>query len=327
MTSAREAYTSLSELFKIAFPDNRKGRSFAVMAEILDTFMDESSDQEQKDVFCVAAVLANEKIYRPLEDEWVKRLDEDGIKYFRASDCKSVRGAFEHLRKKCGSFEAAKKVADAVREDLEHLLIPSHWIGFGAGVIVPEYKAVLREFPEARFFFSEDETVPAYTQVMYEVAREVRKKAKGFGVAYIVDDSTYSEKIVHAFYATKKNHPTVGTSMKTIAPLDDKETPALQMADLFASVVKDIFLDWLAHESSGPDLGEWHSHVERIGRFDKAVMAKSLLKTFKSSRFAKGTLARQFIPERKMTKSEIKQQRRALVRKLLNQVEFKDVQQ
>jgi len=72
VTSAREAYTSLSELFKIAFPDNRKGRSFAVMAEMLDTFMDESSDQEQKDVFCVAAVLANEKIYRPLEDEWVK---------------------------------------------------------------------------------------------------------------------------------------------------------------------------------------------------------------------------------------------------------------
>jgi len=289
------------------------------MDKVLDTFMDESADKEQKEVFCVGAVLANEQIYKPLEAEWLNRLQKDDLEYFRASDCKSVHGAFEHLRKKYGSFEAAKKVADAVREDLESLLVSRPWIGFCTGVIVPEYRAVLTEFPEARFFYPEDETVPAYRQVMYEAARQVRKNAKEYGVAYIVDNSTYSERITHAFYATKQNHPIVGSSMKTIAPMDDKETPALQMADLFTNAMKDIFLKWLVSGEASPELGHWHNHVDRIGRFDKAVMARSLLKTFKSPRLAKGTLARQYISPSKPSKRDLKRMRRKRVKELMDE--------
>src|SRR5208282_3838669 len=135
------------------------------------------------------------------------------------------------------------------------------------------------------------------------------RKAKDFGVAYIVDDSTYTERIKQAFDATKTNHPTVATSMKTIAALDDKETPALQMADLFANVCKDIFLDWLRSGAQHPEFGKWHDHIDRMGKFDKGVMLHSLLKTLKSPRLAKGTLARQFIPEHRITKSKRKQMR------------------
>jgi hypothetical protein len=312
MAPAMEGYISLSELFKIGIPRKRHGRFFMVMTQVFDSFLDESSDKTQKDIFCVAAFLANERLWKPLEERWVKRLQQDQVRYFRASDCKTVHGPFEHLRKVHGSFDAAKKVADALRADLEDLLVPSRWIGFCLGVIIPEYKAVLQEFPEANRCYGKDPTVAAYQQIMYEVVRVVRKKAKEFGVAFIVDASTYSARIRHAFEAMKTNHPTIGQSAKTCAPFDDKETPALQMADLLASVTKDIFLEWLRKGTQYPELGKWHDHIERIGKVDAALMLRTLTRTFKSPRFVKGTLARQFIRQTKVTKGERKRMRRAL---------------
>jgi hypothetical protein len=319
VNSALEGYTSLSEVFKIAFRRKNHGRLFMVMTQLLESFLDESSDQEQKDIFCVAAFLANERLWKPLEDRWVKRLQQDHVKYFRASDCKAVRGAFDHLRKEYGSFLEAKKVADTLRAELEDILVSSHWIGFGLGVVMPDYKAVLQEYPIARRFYAEDPTVAAYSQIMYEVAREVRKKAKGFGVAYIVDDSSYSDKIRHAFDAMKVNHPTIGVSAKTCAPFDDKDTPALQMADLLANVTKDIFLEWLPRGGPYAELGKWHDHFERFGKWDKKHMVKSLGRNLTSPRFVKGTIARQPVPQIKMTKSERKQKRRILPNELIRE--------
>lgn len=288
------------------------------MTPILHSFLDESSDQKQQNIFCVAAFLANRPHWGALQARWVERLRQDDVGYFRASDCKSVRGAFSHLRTKHGSFLKAKEAADKLRVELETILLSpaSHWIGFATAVVVPDYDAVRREFSPAGYFFGEDKTIPAYRQVMYEIARTVRKKAKKFGVAYVVDASTYSARIKQAFGATKENHPVVGMSMKMIEALDDKSTPALQMADLFANACKDIFLDWLALGSQYPKLGKWGSHIERIGKFDRRVMLHSLLRTINSPRLAKGTLARQPMPDRQLTKAERKQMRRKIVERL-----------
>jgi len=279
---------------------------------VLDTFIDESSDREQRNIFCVAAVLANEFIYKPLEEKWTERLNADGIDYFRASDCRSVHGAFEHLRKKCGSLEAAKKVADAVWFDLESLLLTSPWLGFSTGVIIPEYKAVWEASLEARRCYAKDPTVAAYHQTMYEVTRTVRKKAKGFQVMFVVDDSTYSDKIRDAFKGMKINHPTIGSSAKGCIPLNDKDTPALQMADLFASITKDLFLQAIKQGGKYMELGKWHNHIDRIGKLNAEAMLNSLRHTFNSPRFLKGTIARQHVPEPKITKGEKKRIRRAL---------------
>jgi hypothetical protein len=88
--------------------------------------------------------------------------------------------------------------------------------------------------------------------------------------------------------------------------------PALQMADLLANVTKDILLEWLRKGTRYPELGRFRDHIERLGKFDAAVMLRTLTRTFKSPRFAKGTLARQFIRKSKMTKGERKRMRRAL---------------
>jgi hypothetical protein len=203
-------------IFNCVFP-NSYGRYFAVAAQVLDAFIDESSDQKSKEVFCVAGFLAHERFWKALEEQWVKRLRADGVKYFRSTDCKSVRGPFEHLRKVYGSLVAAKKAADTLRADLESILVSpqSHWHGFSLGVVIPEYNHILKKYPESRIFYAKDPTVAAYSQIMYEIVRTVRRKARKFGVAYILDASNYSNRIKHAFDAMKVHHPRVGVSAKS----------------------------------------------------------------------------------------------------------------
>lgn len=289
---------------------------FAVIVQIpqLDCFLDESTDETRKDVFAVGAFLASEKYWKPLQIDWTKRLAKDGVAYFRATSCKTVTGPFYHLRKQCGSLQKAKKVAAEIRADLENILLASNWIGFGIGIVMPDYKKVLKLIPEARLFYSPDPTIAAYSATMYEVLRAVRLRAPGHQVAYVIDESSYSPKIKKAFDALKKNHPAIGKTATTLIPLDDKVTPPLQMADLIASVTKDLFLEWAraANLRYAPLNAKWRNHFEKIGKWDEKYMLNSLIKNFKSPRFKKGLLPRQDAP--KVTKSQRKAMRKALVK-------------
>ena len=293
---------------------------FAVVVEIgvLDSFLDESSDQEQKHVLCVGAFLGQKRYLDEIQNRWIDRLGQDGVAYFSAKECKSVRGPFEHLRERYG-LQKAKQMTEVIRNDLENILLGSHWIGFGFGIIIRDYESVLAEFPIANRFYAADPTEHIYAQAMYEVTRAVRREAKRWGVAFVIDESTYSDHIIAAYKAMKKNQPVIAESAKTILPLDDKVTPSLQMADLLASVTKDVFLDWIINypeRKTAPIPKRWGNNVEKIGKWDRAFMLHSLYKTLSSPRFAKDTLARRTLRELKMTKSERKKQRKELIARL-----------
>ncbi|MGD0235362.1 MAG: DUF3800 domain-containing protein [Syntrophorhabdales bacterium] len=283
------------------------------MMPILTAYLDESADEKRKDFFCVGAILTSEYHWKEIEKRWAKRLSEDDIEYFSATNCKAVKGPFWKLRKKCGSFLLAKKTADKIRSDLEEILLSFPWIGFGIGIFMSDYKEVLNTSLIATTFYSEDPTIAAYSQAMYEIVRAVRREAQKYAVAYIIDDSTYSDKIINAFKALKKIHPTLAKSIATILPLDDKTVPSLQAADLIANITKDGFLEWLNKGTSRayPLKVQWRSHFELIGIGDKDHIFRSLSRTIKSQRFTKGLL-----PEQRVSGRERKQRRKVLMKKL-----------
>ena len=106
---------------------------------MFDSYLDESSDQRQECVVCVASFLARERHWRHIQQLWMDRLAKDGIEYFSAKECKAVQGPFRHLRRIHGSLEAARAVAAGIRFDLEAILLSeSQWRGFCVGVIVPD---------------------------------------------------------------------------------------------------------------------------------------------------------------------------------------------
>jgi Protein of unknown function (DUF3800) len=277
------------------------------MTHVVDTFCDESSDQKQQEILCVSGFVAYSHFWKPLERQWVETLAREGVRYFSAKECKSVQGPFYHLRKKCGSLEAAKEKAASIRASLENILVPSpsqppaQWHGFALGVVIPDYNDVLQKIPIAHRFYAKDPTVAAYMQIMYEIVRVVRRNLKGWGVAYIIDRSNDSPKIAHAFEAMKKHHPTCGKSAKTCAPFDDEETPGLQMADMFAGAMRERFEQWIASGRKSDLCGKWITNTAnaKVGLWDKDFMLKSLSRTVRHPRFKAGTLTPQPPPSRR----------------------------
>lgn len=283
----------------------------------LHAYLDESADEKQEKAFCIGAFLANEEARNAIQAAWVKQLEKDEIAYFRASDCKAVKGAFARLRKEHSSLQLAREAAAKIRENLEAILLPisALWMGFGLSVDVPDHTAVRNAFPESALFYSRDPTVAAYSQMIYTIARAARKNAPGHRVAFVFDGSSASSKIMAALDAIKEYHPVVAKSIATIAPADDKLTPPLQMADLVASVVRKSFLK---HKETGEAFPErWNAHFghdESLGIWDAEHTLRSLVKTVRSKRFVSGRLTRQGPPP-KLSKRDIKANRRALIAK------------
>lgn len=111
-----------------------------VNGPILESFLDESADEQQEAAFCVGAFLCAKDILKVIQNAWVSRLQAENVAYFRASDCKAARGPFGGLRKTNGSLDLAKQAAFKIRTDLESILLSSHWIGFGLCVDLPEIR-------------------------------------------------------------------------------------------------------------------------------------------------------------------------------------------
>jgi hypothetical protein len=287
---------------------------------IVDAYLDESSDEKREQAFCVGGIIAGAHHWRPIQDEWIKRLGRSGIEYFSVKDCRSLRGPFRKLVTKHGS--AARKVADKVRSDLEDVLLSVDWWGgFGLGVVVPDYDAAFHLTPSVGLFFDgNDPTVPAYGQMMYQIARRVRRQtpAQEIAVAYFVDQSNYALRIQNAHAAIRINHPMIAKSLVAPPiPMDDKVTPALQAADLIASIVKDAFVEWIGkgRPDGGVVLGEkWNRHfAEPIGIWDKGHMLRTVRKSVKSKQFFARKIARQ--PAKPVSARDRKRGQRVLVLK------------
>jgi len=287
---------------------------------IVDSYSDESADERCEHAFCVGAIIAGAHHWALIQDEWKKRLN--GLDYFSCKDHRTLGGPFQKLIRQCGSLAAARKKADALRADLEDVLLSVDWWG-GFGIVVPieDYRAIFQTSPFACHIYKDRTipTVPAYSQMMFQVACTARCETPGqqVGVAFYIDKSSDEKKIQDAHRAIKIIHPTIRESL--VAPpvaLDDKLTPALQAADLLAGMVKNAALKWIA--DGRPPHGvaiepKWIRHfAEPIGVFDSAHMLRSVTKTIRSKRFITGTLPMQ---PQQINKRERKRQQRVLIQK------------
>lgn len=282
-----------------------------------DCSVDESGDKHQQRSMCVAAFLASLSRWTQLEKRWLTTLAKEGVKYFETTECKYVQGGFGHLKRKYGTLEQAKLAARKLNAELTELLVGAResWVAFCICVDIPEYKEVLSEYPIARSFFSPRPIVSAYAQLMYEVAHVTRRETKGQSkVAFVIDLSSQAPLIMDEFRCLQENHPRFASTAKSVVPLDDKDTPPLQMADLLASLAREQFLVWQQGTKkrrfrlTGPLVGRF----ERIGVWDKNHMIRILQRTLTSPRYISGRLVPRIKPERRLSKGERKQLRRLL---------------
>jgi hypothetical protein len=250
---------------------------------VLKATLEESADRKQEIIFVAAGFVGREDFWTKFESEWRTKLDDGGIKYYKTSHWKHLKGQFEGLE---------RSAADKIRADLQAVIQSNRIIAFGLGIIMKDYNKVRSEMPEAIFFYEDDPSVPAFYHLMDVMNRTVRKKAKGCSIRFIYDDSSKSAKISHAFESLRKVHPIVGKTLETLAPFDDKEHPSLQATDLLAEVTKGVFTEWLAEgrPQTVPIPNGWEQNMEPCLVMDERYLRHEIAKTLASPKFMKGLL-------------------------------------
>ncbi len=186
------------------------------------------------------AFMGSVKQWSDLKVKWRRRLKGDGLAYFRSTEYNSLTGQFHKYRdpvkypKPTGSNAARQ-----VRDDLDSIVKNSRVVGCAVFISLPLYRFFRTKELAASDIFSEDPFIFAIQLLFKIIADDTPKRHR---LAFIVDESQSAQRIERTYLGFKELNPAVSINMNGLAHLDDKTTPPLQVADMMASVAKELFL-------------------------------------------------------------------------------------
>ena len=230
---------------------------------ILSLSADDSTDKHQPIISAGAVIGFPEDVYG-VECLWRKRLDRDGIPYFRAYDCKNLAGVFDP-RERGWSLNVASTIANAAYLDLVDML-RSHpeAMQVGLSMRLTEYREAISESKEALNYWGSNHTVAIYKALLSTVAQLLEQdwpESRQFPIACEFDIHTGFAAAEQAYCEFREIDPLVAARFGHIGHADDKVTPALQMADLIAGQSREHTLDFF--EGKAP--AEIHERRNNIG--------------------------------------------------------------
>lgn len=217
------------------------------IAVLYRSYIDDSKDQFQQDIVTAGAVIGAHGDWPHISQSWKARLRRDRLKYFRSTDYYSLRGEFELFRdpvkypKPSGS-----NTAKALRDDLEKILRNAPVVGVGVAIPIKMYREFRESVPGAAQKFGSDIFYSALQTIMIECGWIVRdqlplgKNGKPNRLSFIYDKDERAAFYGALFDDFQQRNPIIGESMNGLVGMDDKTTPAVQSADMMASLTKEL---------------------------------------------------------------------------------------
>ena len=206
---------------------------------LLSCYLDESADGTNQQSFTVGAVIGTKVKWDWLEEQWKELLSKYGIAYFRNADCVGVDGAFKHFRKNPHTVtpdDQAKTLA--IRNEFIHLCISSRIVAFGVTVDWGDFKAVANT-PARLSAFGGTPYYHAATWTIVRCAHHVQEHRPGDAIAFGFDEhQQFGTEFPRVFKELKERRPDLAPVLVTIGPFDDKTFIPIQVADLFASMIR-----------------------------------------------------------------------------------------
>jgi hypothetical protein len=210
---------------------------------VLACSIDDSADAYKKIVFSVAGFVGYPEDWRALEGEWRKRLDREGLDYFRTYDCLNLDGEFQKKLVDVHGLTTARVIADALFRDLKSLIAKSDVFGFSLGVLMADYNLVLSERKGA-VVLHKDPYLIAHHQLIGLVLDYVSGRGKGRNheiVAFLYDEHSKAQMLQNSWVSFKNSNPNWAKHAATLAPQDDKTHIPIQVADLLAHKTTKVY--------------------------------------------------------------------------------------
>jgi hypothetical protein len=236
--------------------------------------LDDSADRKRRIVFSVAGLLGYPNEWFELERKWEQLVRGAGLSYFRTADYMSMGlgwgGEFDKLVAKHG-LTTARVIADALVQDLKELIHGHKMAAFCLAILMPDFNEVVSKL--RRVPFHKDPYIYAHHQLIGLVAEEVLKMKAPPVIAVAYDGNSKSAELKRSWVPFKNANPTWGATLGTLAPLDDKLNPSIQIADLIAHTTTDTFRSRHKDPSAGiAELREWLPMLMRVAYVDKKYL-------------------------------------------------------
>jgi hypothetical protein len=243
---------------------------------IYHCFLDDSKDQKQQQMVISAGFYGTRNDWGSLRLAWTKRLREDGLKYFKTSEYKSLTGQFAKFR--VDPPPTGRDKARKLRSELQDIL--QRYPGIrGIGVVIPvqDYTEVCSR-PESVGVFYGDPYHRALESVMFETAKKIRAQPGRNMAAFVHDEGNEFADFFRLYQGFKKLNPKSAKVFGGFEALDDKLHPPLQAADMIANYTLGVGMKWLASGRRQQERTEMKQSIGLLGIWDTHYML-SILKS------------------------------------------------
>jgi hypothetical protein len=244
---------------------------------ICHCFLDDSKDQNQSKLMVSAGFFAPQPDWSSFRMAWKSVLRKYGLEYFKSSEFNHLTGQFEKFRKD-PSYPKPKgrEEAKLIRSELQGVL-RNHPKILGTGMCIPldDYAKVCAR-PDANEIFTGNPYQRALEAVMLETVKMVRRIPGRNAVAFVHDDGSDFDMLREIYNKFKVKNPKTAKYMAGFQPLDDKEHPPLQLADMIANFVLEVGLEWLSNGREAKWATEMEANIGKLGIWTEHVMLSIL---------------------------------------------------
>lgn len=202
--------------------------------------LDESADKRQEHSYVVAGLLTAQPIWNDIERAWNRRLNREGMDYFKTSEFLGLRGQFERFRNKNKYPEpTGREAANEIREDLALILRSETVIGVVTALRLKDYKRV-RTTARAKKILPRSHHQFMYQLAIVTIAAHVAGFSKPEVIAFLCDEHSKAPSILSSYAALKAYNPMSAEYMGSLTFDSDERWVALQAADLIAGACKEF---------------------------------------------------------------------------------------
>jgi hypothetical protein len=210
-----------------------------IVAMLHRAYIDDSADRDRRKVVVSGAILGVGDDWAKLIKPWRARLAQEGLDYFKSSECQGLRKKWEKFK----AMENGRALADKVRDDFDEIIRNSPVVTLGVVMPVPYHQRLLAD-PKLGGKVTKNPYHYAFQQVLAECARSMKVLGRNNIVTFAHDDGSDFLQLHEIFKKFKKLNPRLARVMGDFIQLDDKAHVEVQAADVAASVTNKYAIDF-----------------------------------------------------------------------------------
>jgi CheY-like chemotaxis protein len=273
-----DGYT-IEDLFDLVFPSEMGVTGYMCM--VYHCFLDDSKDQTQTKLMVSAGFFGTKEEWGSLRAGWVRVLEKHGLLYFKSSEYYSLTEQFARFSTDEYPRPKGREAAQQIRSELQAVVQQHPGIrGVGASVLLETYYGVYAR-PEAVNILPSNPYDAALASVMHETTKIIRARPGRNVISFVHDNGADYEHLRAVYKTFRLANPDIAKSIAEFIPLDDKQHPPLQAADMIANYTMHLGLEGLASGNMKANVKEMRQNINLLVYWGKhyllSVLKKNLI--------------------------------------------------